>query len=346
MNVLVLFGGCSSEYEVSLHSAAGVLRAMAGQFTPVTVGITRQGNWLWTEAGPDEIERDAWREGRCVPAALSASRGDRSLLLLDAAGTRRIGVDCVFPVLHGKNGEDGTVQGLCALAGLPLAGCGVLASALAMDKVRAHALAARAGVAVPEGFILGRGYDAGQAAARAAALGWPVFVKPVKAGSSYGVSRVTARRALLPAIEGAFRYDDEVLVERAVPGFEVGCAVMGNGALITGEPDEVELAGGFFDYREKYNLITARLHVPARISPERTAAVKQTARTVYRALGCRGFARVDLFCTPEGRIVFNEVNTIPGFTAHSRFPAMMAAAGMDLPAVVARAVELAMEGER
>ncbi len=343
MNILVLFGGCSSEYEVSLHSAAGVIRAMAGRYRLVTVGITREGNWLYTEAGPDAIERDAWREGRCVPAALSPSRGDRSLLLLEAAGTGRIGVDCVFPVLHGKNGEDGTVQGLCELAGLPLAGCGVLASALAMDKHRAHELAARAGVETPRGFVLGRGYEAARAVRQAKALSWPVFVKPVKAGSSYGVSRVTERDGLLPAIDEALRYDDEALVEQAVPGFEVGCAVMGNGALVTGEPDEVELAGDLFDYTEKYQLLTARLHVPARIPPETAAAVKETARRVYRALACRGFARVDLFLTPEGRIVFNEVNTIPGFTAHSRFPSMMAAVGMDLAAVVDRAIALAME---
>ena len=346
MNVLVLFGGCSSEYEVSLASAAGVLRAMEGRFDALRVGITREGDWLWTQASADQIEADRWQDAARAPAILPPSRRDRALLVFRDGTVDRVGVDCVFPVLHGKFGEDGTVQGLCQLAGLPLAGCGTLASALCMDKDRAHALAAAAGVAVPRAFTLRAGFDGADALDRAQSLGWPVFVKPVKAGSSYGVSRVTGRDGLLPAVAKALDYDDEVIVEQAIPGFEVGCAVMGGDALITGEPDEIQLAGGFFDYTEKYNLITARIHVPARVDADTAARIKHTAKTIYRALGCRGFARVDMFLTPEGRIVFNEVNTIPGFTSHSRFPSMMAAAGMDLPAVVDYAIRLAMEAER
>ena len=345
MKILVLFGGASSEYEVSLASAAGVLRAMEGRFEPVTVGITRQGRWLYCAASPEDIESDAWQRPDCAPAALSPSRGDRALLVFRGGKTERIAVDCAFPVLHGRNGEDGTVQGLCQLAGLPLAGCGTMASALCMDKDRAHKLAAAAGVAVPRSFTLRPGFDPGTALAEAAGLGWPVFVKPVRAGSSYGVSRVEAAEGLLPAVENALRYDGEAIVEQAIDGFEVGCAVMGNDRLITGALDEVELAGGFFDYTEKYSLVTSRIHVPARIDGEKTAQIKDAAGRIYRALGCQGFARVDMFLTPAGQVVFNEVNTIPGFTAHSRFPSMMAAAGMDLPQVVAYAVDLAMEAD-
>lgn len=345
MNVLVMFGGCSSEYEVSLASAAGVLRAMEGRFVPVTVGITRKGNWYHCVRTPEEIEADRWFDDDCVPAILSPCRDGRYLFTFRGGNTELIPIDCVFPVLHGKYGEDGTVQGLCELAGLPLAGCGTLASALCMDKDRAHKLAAAAGVAVPRAFTVRAGFDTDAVRTGAEALGWPVFVKPVKAGSSYGVSRVTGRDKLLSAVENALCFDDEVIIEQAIAGFEVGCAVMGNEELITGEPDEVELAGGFFDYTEKYNLITARIHVPARVGADMTARIKQTAKVIYRALGCRGFARVDMFLTPEGQIVFNEVNTIPGFTSHSRFPSMMAAAGMTLPDVVAHAVELAMEKE-
>ena len=180
-------------------------------------------------------------------------------------------------------------------------------------------------------------------AAAAAALGYPLFVKPVRAGSSFGVTRVAAPEDLAAAVEAAFRYDDRVLLEEAIPGFEAGCAVMGNETLQTGEPDEIELAGGFFDFTEKYNLVTAKIHCPARIAPAQAAALKAAAKTVYRALDCRGFARVDLFLTPAGEIVFNEVNTIPGFTPHSRFPGMMAAAGVPFAQVLDRAVALALE---
>ncbi len=343
--VLLLFGGCSGEHRVSLASAAGVLEAMEGQFEPMTVGITREGRWYHCAAGPEAIRTGAWLDGSCAPAVLSPDRGDKSLLVFRAGGVGRIAVDCVFPVLHGRDGEDGTVQGLCQLAGLPVAGCGVLASALCMDKVRAHKLVEAAGIPVPRSFTVGRDYDREAVLRGGEELAWPVFVKPVRSGSSLGVSRADGREALLPAIEEALRFDREAVVEQTVPGFEVGCAVMGNDRLITGELDEVELAGGFFDYREKYDLTTARLHVPARIPAAQAAEIKWTARTIYRVLGCRGFARVDMFLTPEGQVVFNEVNTIPGFTVHSRFPAMMAAAGMDMRSVVALAVALAGEGE-
>lgn len=346
MKVLVLFGGCSSEYEVSLASAAGVLRAMEGRFETVKAGITRRGDWFWTDADADQIEADHWLRAQCAPAALYPSRADSCLLVFRGGVPERVAVDCVFPVLHGKFGEDGTVQGLCELAGLPLAGCGTLASALCMDKYRAHILAAAAGIAVPAAFTVRGGFDRSGVTARADALGWPLFVKPVRAGSSYGVSRVTDRDGLPAAIEKALRFDDEVIIEQAIPGFEVGCAVMGNDTLITGEPDEIELAGDYFDYTEKYNLLTARIHVPARVGEETTERIKQTARVIYRALGCEGFARVDMFLTPEGQLVFNEVNTIPGFTPHSRFPSMMAAAGMTLPDVVAYAVQQAAENGR
>ena len=159
-------------------------------------------------------------------------------------------------------------------------------------------------------------------------VGYPLFVKPVKAGSSYGVTKVSREQELLPAVENAFKYDNEIIVEETIEGFEVGCAVMGTKKLTVGEVDEIELSGGFFDFTEKYTLKTSAIHVPARIDREVSDRVKKTARVLYKALGCTGFARVDMFLTPENRIVFNEINTIPGFTEHSRFPGMMKAAGI------------------
>ena len=171
--------------------------------------------------------------------------------------------------------------------------------------------------------------------------GYPLFVKPVKAGSSYGVTKVASPEQLAPAIELAFRYDNQVILEENIEGFEVGCAVLGSSEPITGEVDEIELSGGFFDFTEKYTLKTSSIHVPARIDASKAAEIKETAKTIYRTLGCSGFARVDMFLTPEGEIVFNEVNTIPGFTEHSRYPGMMKAAGYSFENVLDMIIEQA-----
>ena len=339
--ILVLFGGCSTEYEVSLQSAHGVLQALdRSRFTPLTVGITREGRWLRYGGSLSGLETGDWASRPdCVPCALSLDRGDRRLLWLDGSG-RSEGFDAAFPILHGKNGEDGTVQGLLELMDVPVVGCGALSSALCMDKDRAHKLAALAGVRVPRSRLFRRGAVLPQMARAAEELGYPLFVKPVRAGSSFGVSKVNAPDQLPAAVWTAFAHDREILLEEAVPGFEVGCAVMGSDELTVGAVDEIELTDGFFDYTEKYNLITSRIHCPARISPEKAAEIQEAAKTVYRALDCRVFARVDLFLTPWGEIVFNEVNTIPGFTAHSRYPGMMAAAGWDFGRLITRLIEL------
>ena len=342
--VAVLFGGCSSEYSVSLASAQAVVQHMDRErYTPVLIGISRSGAWLHYTGPVERIAEDTWNDPRwCAPAVVSLDRGDQTLLVRRGKQVERVHLDAAFPVLHGKNGEDGTVQGVFELAGIPLVGCGVLASALCMDKDRAHKLAAVAGVSVPNSYVLGRG-EAGEAASRAERLGYPIFVKPVKAGSSYGVTKVTERGQLTAAVELAFSHDDAVLLEECISGFEVGCAVLGNDVLTVGAVDEIELQSGFFDYTEKYTLKTAQIHVPARIRPEQSAQIQETARSVCRALGCRGFARVDLFLDAQGRIVFNEVNTIPGFTAHSRYPSMMKAAGLSLQEILTAVIELAVE---
>ena len=339
--ILVLFGGCSTEYEVSLQSAHGVLSHLdRSRFTPLTVGITREGRWLRYGGPLSGLETGDWASRPdCVPCALSLDRGDRRLLWLDGSG-RSEGFDAAFPILHGKNGEDGTVQGLLELMDVPVVGCGALSSALCMDKDRAHKLAALAGVRVPRSRLFRRGAVLPQMARAAEELGYPLFVKPVRAGSSFGVSKVNTPDQLPAAVWSAFAHDREILLEEAVPGFEMGCAVLGSDELTVGAVDEIQLSQGFFDYTEKYNLITSRIYCPARISPEKAAEIQETAKTVYRALDCRVFARVDLFLTPWGEIVFNEVNTIPGFTAHSRYPGMMAAAGWDFGRLITRLIEL------
>ncbi|MFR1615976.1 MAG: D-alanine--D-alanine ligase family protein [Dysosmobacter welbionis] len=341
LRILVLFGGCSSEHEVSLQSAHGVLTHMDPErYCPIPVGITREGAW-YVYTGPlDAIPGGRWqREAACVPCTLRLDRGNRALVLLDGSG-REVAFDLAFPVLHGRNGEDGTVQGALELAGVPLVGCGTLSSALCMDKDRSHKLAALAGVRVPRSRLFRRTVPL-RAPDAAETLGRPLFVKPVRAGSSFGVSRVESRHSC-SGVE-APRHDGEFLLEEASPGFEVGCAVLGNRELTVGAVDEVELSRGFFNYTEKYTLQTSAIHCPARIAPQKAAEIRETAKVLYRALGCRGFARVDLFLTPWGEIVFNEVNTIPGFTPHSRYPAMMRAAGIPFRELVSRLIQLGAE---
>lgn len=345
LNIAVLFGGCSPEYSVSLQSAYSVIKHIdTEKYSPLLIGISQKGEWFQFSGDIEKISDDTWLNPfDCLPAAFSPDRGARVLMVFHPNKIEKLEVDAAFPVLHGKNGEDGTVQGLCELAGIPLVGCGILASALCMDKDRAHKLVRASGVPVPASLKIKKNMDAGIALSKAESLGYPLFVKPVRAGSSYGITRVSDRYELPAAIRLAFNYDDEVIIEENISGFEVGCAVMGNDTLTVGEVDEIELGDGFFDFTEKYTLKTSAIHVPARIAREKADEIRQTAKIIYRALGCRGFARVDMFLDAHGRVVFNEVNTIPGFTPHSRFPHMMKAAGISFGQVVSRVIELAVE---
>ena len=226
--ILVLFGGCSTEYEVSLHSAYAVLSHMdPARYTPLAVGITREGQWLCYTGDLSRLEDGTWQQAAdCIPCTPLVEREAHALLLLDGSG-RRLLFDAVFPVLHGKNGEDGTVQGLFELAGVPVIGCGTLSSALCMDKDRAHQLAALAGIRVPRSHVFHSSDDFSRIAQAAEELGYPVFVKPVRAGSSFGITKVSGPEELPAAMEEAFRHDSAVILEETIPGFEVGCAVMG-----------------------------------------------------------------------------------------------------------------------
>lgn len=344
LNIAILFGGCSSEYSVSLQSAYSVIKHIDNcKFVPILIGISSKGDWYRFDGDIEKIAKDTWcNPTDCTPAAFSQNRAEHTLLVFHPCKNDVIPIDAAFPVLHGKNGEDGTVQGLFELAGIPLVGCGTLSSALCMDKDRAHKLAHAAGVLIPASFVLTKNMDAGTALAQAESLGYPLFVKPVRAGSSYGITKIMNRHEFPAAIKLAFEYDDEVMIEENISGFEVGCAVMGNDVLTIGEVDEIELADGFFDFTEKYTLKTSAIHVPARISKNKAEEIKQTARTIYQALGCRGFARVDMFLSAQGKIIFNEVNTIPGFTSHSRYPNMMKAVGISFEQVISHVIELAV----
>lgn len=341
--IAVLFGGYSTEYEVSLQSAHAVIENMdTDRYERILIGISRQtGQWYLYQGNIDDIPEDKWlSDKKCTPVWVSTDKTVHGICCKGRDGIRSISLDAAFPILHGKNGEDGTVQGVLELAGIPVIGCGMLSSAVGMDKELSHRIAAAAGVPVAETITVVKPYDEREMLKCARRLGYPLFVKPVRAGSSFGITRVCREEELIPAVELAFEHDSEVILEEQIRGFEVGCAVLGNGDLFIGEVDEIELSEGFFNYEEKYTLKTSNIYVPARIPHEKAEEIRHMAGLIYRALKCRDFARVDMFLTPEGKIYFNEVNTIPGFTAHSRYPGMMKAAGISFKELIGRLIEM------
>ena len=329
LRVCILFGGCSEEHPVSVKSAQEVARHLdLAKYEPFYVAITTSGAWKLDD-------------GR--PAVLSPDRSVHGLLVFEDGRYEAIRLDLVLPVLHGKLGEDGAIQGLLELSGIPYAGCDIQSSALCMDKSLAYMVAAAAGIATPN-FWTSEAVDPDQ-------LAYPVFVKPARSGSSFGVTKVSRKQDLPGAVQTAREYDSKVLIEEAVAGSEVGCAVLGNDPdLLAGEVDQIALSHGFFRIHQEDEPETgsenATITVPAAISEQSRSLVQATAKAVYRALGCRGLARVDFFLTHDGQVVLNEVNTLPGMTSYSRYPRMMAAAGLPLSEVIDRMVSLALAGSR
>jgi D-alanine--(R)-lactate ligase len=341
LKVGILFGGSSEEHPVSVKSAQEVAKNLdTEKYEPFWIGITKSGVWKLCD-GPDP----EWEHGGCRPAMLSPDRSVHGLLVLEQGRYEAISLDLVLPVLHGKLGEDGAMQGLLELSGIPYVGCDVQSSALCMDKSLAYIVARSAGIATPNFWAVtaNESLDPDQ-------LTYPVFVKPARSGSSFGVSKVSRKEELPSAVETARRYDSKVLVEEAVVGSEVGCAILGNDLdLIAGEVDRISLSHGFFRIHQEGAPESGSENstpiVPADISAESRSLVQETAKAVYRALGCRGLSRVDLFLKEDGTVVLNEVNTLPGMTSYSRYPRMMAAAGLPLAEVIDRIVSLALTGK-
>lgn len=344
--IAVIFGGCSNEYPVSLQSAHAIINNIESKtYETILIGITREGSWFHYLGEVDRILEDTWyKEKRdCIPIVLSPDRKQPGMIEFREGIIKYNKIDAAFPVLHGKNGEDGTVQGLIELAGMPLIGCNTLSSALCMDKGRAHRLVQAAGIHVPKSVVLSKSYDSTLLKDLTKELSYPLFVKPVKSGSSIGITKVLDKKDLGEAVITAFFHDDEVIIEENIEGFEVGCAVLGNHELIIGEVDEIELTKGFFDYTEKYTLKSSSIHMPARIDKETSDMVKETAAKIYKILGCKGLARVDMFLTPDMQIIFNEVNTMPGFTSHSRYPNMMKGIGLSFKELITKVIELGIQ---
>ena len=347
----LLFGGVSSEHEVSCVSACTVLGALrqAG-YDVLPMGITKDGRWYAYSGSPEAMADGSWKEdtAHLTKCVLSPDREDHGVWLHEEGGLRLEKLDVVFPVLHGRNGEDGTMQGLLELAAIPYVGCGVLASAVCMDKAVANTLLDAAGVARCEWDWAWRAdckdFDALEERL-AAKLGYPIFVKPANAGSSVGISKAADKEALRKAIDVALAEDDKVVFERFVEGQEVECAAIGNiGGESTTRPGEVLAADEFYTYDDKYKNGVSRTVIPANLSEEKLDEVKEQARRAYRVLGCAGLSRCDFFVEKgTGRVLLNELNTLPGFTSISMYPKLMESAGVSLTELVTRLVDLALE---
>jgi D-alanine--(R)-lactate ligase len=342
LKIGVVFGGCSEEHPISVKSAQEVARHLdLERYEPFFVGIAKSGAWRLCDA-PDPN----WEDAIARPAVLSPDRSVRGLLVLEQERYETISLDLVFPVLHGALGEDGAIQGLAELAGIPYVGCDIQSSALCMDKSLAYVVAGGAGIATPRFWTATADDEIDPDR-----LPYPVFVKPARSGSSFGVGKVRGRDELPSAVKAARRFDSKVLIEEAVVGSEVGCALLGDGRdVIAGELDRIALSDGFFRIHQESDPESgsdnSEVIVPADISAESRSLVQETAKAVYRALGCRGLSRVDLFLKEDGQVVLNEVNTLPGMTSYSRYPRMMEAAGLSRAEVIDRLVASALAGRR
>ncbi len=350
IRVAVVYGGRSSEHGISVVSAGSVLAALdPDKYDVVPVGITPAGSWVLTEGDPATmriIERRVPAVGTGIAVVMPPDPTSGTLVTTEPGTAVQVleSVDVVFPVLHGRFGEDGTIQGLLEMAGVPYVGPGVFASAAAMDKEFTKKLLRAEGLPVGEWAVVRRGRPF--SSIDFAHLGLPVFVKPARAGSSVGITKVTDWADLPDAVEAALEHDTKVLIEAAVVGREIECGVLEDeqGRPAASVPAEIRLVRGheWYDFDAKYLDDACEFDGPADLPADVTAAVQDAACRAFTALDCAGLARVDFFIRPDGSLVVNEVNTMPGFTPISMFPRMWAASGVDYPELVDRLIQAAL----
>ncbi|MBV9821972.1 MAG: D-alanine--D-alanine ligase [Actinobacteria bacterium] len=349
IRIAVVYGGRSVEHPISVLSAGSVLSALDPErYEVLTLGITRDGGWVRTEVEPARLQISGQTLPEVLPAGTEPARrpGGAEVAVFDAGSAIDVldSVDLVFPVLHGAYGEDGTIQGLLEMAGVPYVGSGVLASAAAMDKAFAKTVLGAAGLDVGRYLVLRPGEPLDEQAV--AGLGLPLFVKPARAGSSIGISKVRTADDLPAALKLAFEHDSKVLLEASVTGREIECGVLqdADGTLSASVPAEIRLRPGYdwYSFEAKYLEDASDFDVPAEVGDEATRAIQDAACRAFRALDCAGLARVDFFLTAEGRLVLNEVNTMPGFTAISMYPKMFQASGVGYRELLDRLIATAL----
>ena len=350
LSVCILFGGMSPEHEVSLRSAESVLNNIDhSKYNVIPMGITKDGDWI-IFGGKDysELPAGTWMKNPANSrGAISPVRGQGLLRFEDDCVVRER-IDVVFPVMHGENCEDGAIQGLLQLAGIPYVGPHVAASAVSMDKTLTKLVVDQAGVPQAAWHLV-RKHEVKNhmdhvIAALEAKFQYPMFVKPAGTGSSVGVSKAANREALDKALHDAAKFDEKILVEEFINGREIEVAVMGNSSPVASCCGEIDSGAEFYDYEAKYVTDTSTAYVPARISEEVEEQVREMAVQVYSAIGCQGLSRVDFFVTYEdNRIVFNEINTLPGFTSISMYPKLFDASGIPYPQLIDELLNLALE---
>ena len=338
----VIFGGQSGEHEVSVVSAQSVISAVSGRFDVVPLGVTKTGAWL----SPEEAARQLARDDEAYKKTLELPEAEGLLARPETLAALRE-IDVAFPLIHGPFGEDGTLQGLLELAGVPYVGAGVASSAIGMDKALMKQLFAQAGLDVVDHIVVrATRYRTDADEVRDAiesSIGYPAFVKPANGGSSVGISKVRSREDVGPALCLAFRYDRKLLVERAVEAREVECAVLGNDEPEPSPLGEIRYTGEFYDYKAKYLDPDTKLIIPAEL-PEATARrIQELAVRGFQAIDCAGMGRMDFFLTEDDQVYIDEINTRPGFTASSMYPLLWQEAGLGYDELIARLVDLALE---
>ena len=347
--VAVVFGGMSNEHDVSLVSAASVIKNIpADKYDVVCIGITKKGRWLFYPGDVEQIASGEWeRHPDCTSAIISPDTAHSGIIKLPGDGTASFQkIDCVFPVLHGKYGEDGTIQGLFAMAGIPYVGCDTLSSAVCMDKAFTHTVLDYNGIRTAkwEQITTSELVNIDEKCAEfERKLGYPMFVKPANSGSSIGISKAHNRDELAAAIKFAFTQDKKVVVEQEIKGREVECAVIGNINPSVSMPGEIVPCNDFYDYDAKYILSQTELKIPAPMSEDEAKLVKATAKAAYMALGCQGLSRVDSFLTESGDVIINEINTLPRFTSISMYPKLMEASGLSYSDLLDSLITLAID---
>ena len=346
----LLFGGVSSEYDVSCMSVSSVYENVDSEkYNTVLLGITQKGEWFLYEGDIEKVRTHVWDKDseNLKRAFICPDRTVHGAMIETENGWKELYIDVVFPVLHGKNGEDGTMQGLLEIAGIPYVGCKVLASAACMDKDVCHTLLKGAGVPQVKWLTYFRGHTdfAAAEAAVESELGWPVFVKPANAGSSVGITKVKSKEMLKEAMELAFEHDVKIIIEEAVlDPIEVECAVLGNDELMVGGPGEIVPADEFYSYDAKYFNDESETFLKARIPEEMAEGIRETAKRAYKILGCAGLTRVDFLVERDtGKIVLNEPNTLPGFTNISMYPKLIMDTGMTYAELIDKLLALACE---
>lgn len=349
LRIGVIFGGRSGEHEVSLRSAESVINAIdKSKYEVVPIGITKEGRWLMSGDAAALLPEAVMTTNDPKRVAIIGDPTRQGLTRLDERSVSSEQLDVVLPVLHGTYGEDGTIQGLLEMAGVPYVGCGVLASSTGMDKVAMKHLFERAGLTVIEyEWFLRAAWEANREAVMkrvARALGYPVFVKPANLGSSVGISKALNKQELAAAIDDASRYDRKVIIERAVNGREIEVSVLGNDHPIASLPGEIITGHEFYDYEDKYIDTTSRTEVPAKLPKKISERLQRDAIRAFQAIDGSGLARVDFFVERgTNRIIINEINTMPGFTSISMYPKLWEASGIPYAELIDRLIQLAIE---